>query len=299
MCFYSILIKVFFHFFVLWHLIDILFSFFLLLHCRSLTPPFQPPFTSFLFLSFTLRLLLFPPLLSMFSSLLIVSCPSMFTPAAPPPPVGPVRSKGSCVLVMRPDVGGVRRRRCFMSSPALCHSPVESPPTWTNLLSWESPSTSCGCTASSDPVRSTSDLTEPECSKFLSSGCLYFSLNFSADIFGAWHGSATSVYCMLAAFNLKCLFPALGLPLACLCLVLKNERCNHLFHRFYSRWESERGVWGRGGGGRSNGRFLPWGAGWLHHGDDWGGRHDLPDGKRQQTHRHHTGTFEQKRIVNN
>uniref|UniRef100_A0A8C6NQE1 Hypoxia inducible factor 1 subunit alpha, like n=1 Tax=Nothobranchius furzeri TaxID=105023 RepID=A0A8C6NQE1_NOTFU len=44
-----------------------------------------------------------------------------------------------------------------------------------------------------------------------------------------------------------------------------------------------------GGGGGSDGFLLSRGAGRLHHGDDRGGRHDLPDRERQQTHRHHTG----------
>jgi len=61
-------------------------------------------------------------------------------------PVAAVRSRGSCVLVMRPDVGGARRQRCSMTWPARCRSPVESAPTWTSPPSWESPSASCGCT---------------------------------------------------------------------------------------------------------------------------------------------------------
>lgn len=73
-----------------------------------------------------------------------------------PPPlyVGAVRSRGNCAPVTQPDTGGVRRRRCFMSSPTLCRSLVECPPIWTNLPSWESPSASCGCDSSSRLVRS-------------------------------------------------------------------------------------------------------------------------------------------------
>lgn len=71
-----------------------------------------------------------------------------------PPPAGPVQSRGSCVLEMQPDAGGVRRPRCFTSSHALCRFLAESPPTWTKPPSWESPSASCGCVASCDPVRS-------------------------------------------------------------------------------------------------------------------------------------------------
>lgn len=89
---------------------------------------------------------IFVPLFLLLLSLLIVCRLS----------AGPARSRGSCVLGMRPDVGGVRRRRCFTSSPAHCRSPAESPPTWTKPPSWESPSASCGCTASSGTVRSSS-----------------------------------------------------------------------------------------------------------------------------------------------
>lgn len=71
--------------------------------------------------------------------------------------VGPVPSRGSCVPVTQPEADAVRRRRCFMSLPALCHCPGESPTIWTNRVSWESSSASCGCAASSGLVRRKSD----------------------------------------------------------------------------------------------------------------------------------------------
>lgn len=72
---------------------------------------------------------------------------------SPPTGAGPVPSRGSCVPVTQPEADAVRRPRCFMSLPALCHCPGESPTTWTNQASWESSSASCGCAPSSEPVR--------------------------------------------------------------------------------------------------------------------------------------------------
>lgn len=183
-----------------------------------------------------------------------------------PPPlyVGAVRSRGNCAPVTQPDTGGVRRRRCFMSSPTLCRSLVECPPIWTNLPSWESPSASCGCDSSSRLVRSLPGLswgTELQICPARGDQCL----------------------CNLNKFRLVLRF---------FCWRQKNRLLTFIFISCSKRWW-KKGVW-RGG---SDGRFLPSDPGGIHHGVDWGRRHDLPDGERQQVHRHRAGTQSQKNYM--
>lgn len=59
-----------------------------------------------------------------------------------------------------------------------------------------------------------------------------------------------------------------------------------------SQWQWKKGVWR----GRSDGQLLPSDLGWIHHGVDWGRRHDLPDGERQQVHWHRAGTQSKKSL---
>lgn len=182
-----------------------------------------------------------------------------------PPPlyVGAVRSRGNCAPVMQPDTGGVRRRRCFMSSPTLCRFLVECPPIWTNLPSWESPSASCGYESSSRLVRPLpghlSWRTKLQICPAIGDQCVY----------------------NLNRFRLVLRF-SVG---------IKNRLLTFTFISC-SQWQWKKGVWR----GRSDGQLLPSDLGWIHHGVDWGRRHDLPDGERQQVHWHRAGTQSQKSL---